>query len=449
MRIRLPVCVVSLSSACLLTAAVLSGQAWAQTPAQPPSPPNAYPPALAEALLKRKEAEAAAAGQTPAAAAFALFSNNYFWPAGQNLIVAFHGGRYEVWSEVAKIAAQWSTVANVTFDFGLNPKTKTARMWDPSDPSAVAAHVRVRLDVNDPFTRYAAVGREAFQKEFESGTLVLGGLVAAYPLWSAEDRADILHEFGHALGFLHEQQRPECTQELRLVKGPNGEPTIYEVYQDVYRWDEVKTRTNLLLAASYKATASGPLDKRSLFMYPTIDPVLPATLNGTKGPCYVKKKNLTLSSNDIERARREYPFDTDNTITNLALSNIETLKQVVISGGAGLGAAPLLQRLESAEKALRPLVYIQVATAEQRGTGNALRRQLLTNGYIAPAVENIAGKATPPGRPEVRYFTTGDADQARSVADLMQRELGGTPVATRLIVRKQERKSPLEVWLSP
>ena len=412
-------------------------------------PPHAYPPALADALLKRKLAEAKAVEKTPHPAAFSFISNKYKWEPGDKLIVAFYGGRYETWSAIAEIASQWSTIANVTFDFGLDPKQKTARMWEPSDSPAEAVHVRVRLDVNDRSVRYAAVGQEAFTEEFASGSLVLGGIAISYPRWSNGDRADILHEFGHVLGFLHEQQRPECVKELRLDKGLNGEPTIYDVYEQLYQWEPDKTKTNFLLDALYKPEASGgPPDKESLFIYPTDERVLPAMLSGTKWPCYVKKKNLTLSKGDIARAHRLYPFTTDNTIRNLALSNIETLKQIAGASPGGLAAAPLLQRLENVEKALRPLVYIQVPTADQRPTGNALRRRLQASGYIAPGVENIDGKAIPPQRAEVRYFVSEDADQARTVANLVQTELGGMPVSTHFIPRKQQRKLPVEVWLA-
>jgi len=420
---------------------------WGRAGDTPPHPPYTYPPALAEALLRRQAAEAAAAQKTPYPAAFAFVSKNYLWPAGQRLIVAFHGGRYEVWRDIATIADQWSTVANVTFDFGLDPKAKTARMWDPLDPTAEPAHVRVRLDESSASIRYAAVGREAFLKEFNDGSLVLGGVALIHPLWSAEDRADILHEFGHVLGFLHEQQRPECQKEFRLEKGLNGEPTIYELYEKLYQWGPEKTQANLLLAASYKAESMGLPDKKSLFMYPTEDIILSATLHGTKGPCYVKRKNLMLSKGDIERARKDYPFNTDNTIVNLASSNIETLKQLAGATAGELATAPLLQRLEHVERALRPLVYIQVASAEQRPSGEALRKRLQGGGYIAPAMENIDGKAIAPREVEVRYFSAADEAQAQAVANLVQEELGGTPVSTRMLTRKQERKLPLEVWL--
>ena len=323
-------------------------------------------------------------------------------------------------------------------------------MWDPSDTGPAKVHVRVRLDVVEKWVRYAAVGQEAFLKEFSGGSMVLGGLANAAPsLWTAEDRADIRHEFGHVLGFLHEQQRPECSKEWRLEKGPNGEPSIFEVYAQLYDWEEAKTRTNLLLAEHYKIQASGQPDKLSIFNYPTFDEVLPATLSGSNGPCYVKKKNLRLSKGDIERARRDYPFNTNNSITDFASANIPTLKAVAGDSAAPLSTNPLLQRIEIAEKALRPLVYVQIAAERQREAGKALLRRFQGIGYLAPGVENIAGKAQPPARPEVRYFSGADAEDARNIAAMVGSELGVASVPTRLVTATQQnRKLPIEVWLS-
>lgn len=420
-----------------------------QTIAQPElaSPQHTYPPELAEALLKRKLAEEQAIAATPLSAAFAFVSKNFLWPSGQRLIVAFYGGHYEMWRDIAEIANQWSNVANITFDFGLDPKKRTARMWNPADQMTSAIHVRVRLDMDSAQIRYSAVGREAWNQEFIAGSLVLGGLRFSYPMWTAEDKADILHEFGHVLGFVHEQQRPECSKDWRLEPGPGGEPSVFQVYEKVFNWRPEKTRTNLLLAEKYQGEAMGPPDKLSLFMYPTLPALLPATFSGGKGPCHIARKNFQLSKDDIKRARNDYPFHTDNGITRLAAENLETLKQYTIS--SGLSASPLLQRLQNVEKALRPLVYVQVPSEAQRETGNSLLRSLQGEGFIAPAVENIGGKAMAPKDTEIRYFSNNDAAQARAVADLVQRELGpDTPVTTRLVKRSTERKLPVEVWLS-
>lgn len=412
------------------------------------SAPGDYPLELAKVLLKRRLAEAESAKALPTHAAFAFVANNLAWPSGQRLIVAVYGGRYEVWRDVAAIADEWSKYANVVFDFGLDPKKKTARMWDPSNSTPSTAHIRLRLDIDVPGIRYSAVGREALLPEFSSGSMVLGGIAQRWGTWMEADRGDILHEFGHALGFLHEHQRPECSSEFRRVAGPNGEPSIFDVYESNFNWGREQVETNLFVSATYKTSFTGKPERKSLFNYPTPDQVLPALVHGTKGPCYTRVRNTKLSPTDIARAREDYPFVTDNTIAKLNSGNLATLKEVVKSSSLGIAAAPLLARLENVRKALLPLVYIQVADGEQRSSGEALRSTLETKGFVVPGVENIAGKAKPPAVTEVRYYKDADTDDAESVAEAIKAQLSGAEVVVRRIYRKAERKQPVEVWFA-
>lgn len=425
---------------------LVAGVLAAETPFA--SAPGDYPLEVAQALLKRRLAEQESAKTLPAHAAFAFVANNLAWPAGQRLIVAVYGGRYEVWRDVSAIADEWSKYANVVFDFGLDAKTNTARMWDPSDPKPNFAHIRIRLDIDSPNIRYSAVGREATLPEFSTGSMVLGGIAARHGTWTAIDRGDILHEFGHALGFLHEHQRPECASEFRRTPGPHGEPTIFDIYKSQFNWDRGQVETNLFVSATYKTSFTGKPQKKSLFNYPTPDPVLPALVNGTKGPCYTRVRNTMLSATDIARAREDYPFSTDNSIVKLSTGNLATLTTVANSNFTGVAAAPLLARLENARQAALPIVYIQVADGSQRSHGESLRSALQAKGYVALGVENIAGKALPPGVTEVRYFSDADAVEASSVAQAAKAALGLAEVPVRRIERKSERKQPLEIWFA-
>ncbi|WP_343623583.1 hypothetical protein [Roseateles puraquae] len=412
----------------------------------PPTAIEGYPTELAEALLQRKQAEDEAIKKTASPGLFSFVATNYAWPNGTKLIVAFQGGNFEIWRDIATIAGQWSSVANISFDFGLNPVARSGRTYSPGDPPSVA-QVRIDLTASDARLRWSAVGRQALQPEFNQATMQLGALAQTYPLWTAEDKADVLHEFGHVLGFLHEQQRPECKAEYRLEPGPNGEPTIFDVYLRAYNAPPNWTQANLLLANSYTVSGSAHPDKRSLFLYPTPDDIVPGTINGTKGPCYVREKNKRMSAEDIKRARRDYPFKPGNAFGNFVASNIAPLK--ALASTQGLSAmGRLTEKLERLELAARPLVYVQVAREEDRATGEQLRRALLQNRYVAPGVENIARKAIPPKTAEVRYFSPADQQVANDVAALATGELGATTaVPIKLVPRDTTKKQPLEIWL--
>ncbi len=417
------------------------------SPLSPAAPATleGYPTEIAQSLLQRKLAEEEAIRNTPAPALFSLVATNFLWPSGTKLIVAFQGGRYEIWKDIASIAAQWSSIANITFDFGIDPVARTARTYRPGDPPS-SAHVRINLTNTLTTLRWSSVGRQALLPEFNQDTMSLGGIAQTYPFWTDEDRADVLHEFGHVLGFLHEQQRADCTSDYRLERGPNGEPTIFDIYWTVYRAAHDWTRANLLLSNTFKGDGSGKPDKQSLFLYPTPDAILPGTLSGSKSPCYVRRKNLRISAEDVKRARRDYPFQPGNSFGSFAASNIEPLKNLTAAGGLS-ASPPLADKMERLELASRPLVYIQVGRSDQRDTGERLRDTLLQNRYVAPAIENIARNAKPPAAAEVRYFSPADASSASAVARLVAGELGTEGIPIRLIPKETTRKLPLEVWL--
>lgn len=428
----------------IVALALIGAQAYGQgTSAQMVS--EGYPTELAQKLLEQRKAEIDAAAAAPTPALFSFVSTNYRWPTGTRLIVAFQGGSFPVWLEISKIANQWSKYANVTFDFGINQAAKTARIWKIGDPVSIA-HVRIRLDAPRRDQRWSAVGQDTFNPLFAEGSMTLGGIANSYPMWTDEDRADILHEFGHVLGFLHEQQRDECQSDFRYVRGANGEPSIYDLYWKYFAWDHDKTEANLKLDAHYGQTSgSTEPDKTSLFLYPLYEFLLPATLHGKDGPCYVKNKNLTMSKNDIAKASEMYPRSapSDALKASPVFSNIPTLRTVA----SALPSSALTQRIERIEHASRALVYIQIGSNNQRKNASEIQQVVRSNGFVAPGIENV-GKSKSPKHPEIRFFLDSDESAARQVAGLVGGVVQDT-VAVKQFKRLSSRiyRPTIEVWL--
>lgn len=111
------------------------------------------------------------------------------WDVGQTLRVKFvgNGGSASVRSKVRAYAEQWTQHANVKLQF--------------VDPSS-SAEIKIAFD---PTGSWSTVGRDALWVPFDYATMNYGWLDDAS---SEEYSRVVLHEFGHALGFIHEHQSP-------------------------------------------------------------------------------------------------------------------------------------------------------------------------------------------------------------------------------------------------
>lgn len=110
------------------------------------------------------------------------------WNPGQTLRVSMIGGSAKVRSKVREYATEWTRYANIHFAF-----------VDNSQP----AEIRISFDEKDG--NHSLIGRDALLLPFGS-TMNLGEFNDNTP----EERLSrvTLHEFGHAIGLIHEHQSP-------------------------------------------------------------------------------------------------------------------------------------------------------------------------------------------------------------------------------------------------
>ena len=90
----------------------------------------------------------------------------------------------------------------------------------------------------------------------------LGGLDADGPVTIS--RRVVLHEFGHAIGCIHEQASPAAAI-------PWDEEQVYRYYQDRQGWDAEKTYRNVLLRYSARDAVFSGFDPDSIMQYPVPD----------------------------------------------------------------------------------------------------------------------------------------------------------------------------------
>lgn len=205
----------------------------------------------------------------------AAFFTQKLWENGSTLNVRFVGGTLAQRRFVRSVAPEWSKYANLTLRF---IATKNRKM---------------RADIRVAFKRgvgsWSYVGTDARQIPQEQPTLNLGWLHRTNP----RDRGVVLHEFGHAIGLVHEHQNPKGGIEWNreaVVEALSGPPN---------HWDEATIEHNVFSKYNAADVTASDVDDKSIMMYP-----FPAewTRNGVATPT-----NDDLSPTDRAFAGVVYP----------------------------------------------------------------------------------------------------------------------------------------------
>jgi hypothetical protein len=197
------------------------------------------------------------------------------WKSGRILHVTFLEGNPTVQHKVVSYANQWSKYANVTFLFGNHPN----------------AEIRITFQ---PDGSWSALGTDALVEErFPKGTPTMnfGWLTLSTP--EDEYSAVVLHEFGHALGLIHEHQSPAGS-----IKW-NYETVTNDLSGYPYYWDAAAIQANIFTQYDESQTQYSQFDPKSIMLYP-----LPQTWthNTISFP-----KNTVLSHTDMQFIQKLYP----------------------------------------------------------------------------------------------------------------------------------------------
>lgn len=195
-----------------------------------------------------------------------------FWPTGSTVKVQFMGGSNFVRQKVMQYAQEWTRYANINFQF---------LAYGTGD---------IRISFTQNGSSWSMLGRQAQNAPSNRPTMNFGWFNERTPEY--EFRRTVLHEFGHALGLLHEHQNPAGGI-------PWNEAAVYDFYRRTQGWDQQTTYTNVMARQSADETQYSAYDAESIMHYP-VPPQL------TYGD-YEVGLNTTLSATDIAFISKAYP----------------------------------------------------------------------------------------------------------------------------------------------
>ena len=194
------------------------------------------------------------------------------WTPGSTLTIRFLGGSAALRERVFRYASEWTRYANLDFRVVTSGR----------------ADIRVGFTQNG--SSWSVIGSSSNQLSQDRPSMNFGWFTDRTPDY--EVKRTVLHEFGHALGLLHEHQNP--TGGI-----PWDEDAVYQHYASTQGWDRNTTYTNVMARAGHDKTQYSHYDRASIMHYP-----VPSQLTGGR---YAVGMNNDLSETDKRYIATLYP----------------------------------------------------------------------------------------------------------------------------------------------
>jgi hypothetical protein len=235
-----------------------------------------------------------------------LADNYYLWDNGATINVKFLSGSKALQEKVKKLAKVWETHANVKFNF----------------VTSGPANVRVKLGTGEGHYSYIGTVSNLIPLSDQTMALDTQDLGNNNEAW----QRTVQHEFGHAIGLLHEHSSPISGIQWKKKK-------IYDYYAKMgWSKEDVDEQVFATYAVSY--TNGTKYDSLSIMHYP-----IPAwqTKNG-----FSVDWNSSISENDAALISALYPKkgERKNEVPRFAVSNVGKLEVVQSKTKNGMSFYP-------------------------------------------------------------------------------------------------------------